>query len=133
MTRPLPITNAYTRPFWKSAAEGRLSVPRCAQCGRLHWTPAPRCPQCSSDALKWQTVSGRGRLIGWTTVHLDVLPGVPPPFTLCAVELNEQQGLILSALVDSSQGATLKLGSEAQIEFEPPATCDIALPLITIL
>ena len=132
MNRPLPISNAYTRPFWKAAAEGRLSLPRCQHCTRLHCPPAPRCPNCSSDALAWETLSGQGHLIGWTVVHLDTLPGVPSPFAPCAVELIEQAGLRLNALAAVVNEPLRALNTAVQITFGPPVTNEIAFPKVRL-
>ncbi len=51
--------------FWDAAADDRLVIQRCADCGRLRHPPAPMCGHCGS--LSWDTApsAGRGRITSW--------------------------------------------------------------------
>ncbi len=83
--------------FWDAAAEGRLVIQRCADCGTLRHPPAPMCGACGS--LQWDTAesSGRGRIVSWiTSLH----PNRPddPPRIVVLVQLEEGTRLVSNLL-----------------------------------
>ncbi len=51
--------------FWDGAADDRLLIQRCADCGTLRHPPAPMCGTCGSLAWDTQEASGRGRVFSW--------------------------------------------------------------------
>jgi uncharacterized OB-fold protein len=84
--------------FWEAAAQGRLVIQRCADCGALRHPPAPMCGVCGS--LRWDTAvsSGRGRIVTWiSSIH----PNRPDdePRIVILVHLEEGTRLV-SNLVD---------------------------------
>lgn len=61
MAEPLaPIVNALSRPFWDSAAAGRLSLPFCAATGRPFWPPSPSSPFARGGAVSWRDAAPEG-------------------------------------------------------------------------
>jgi uncharacterized OB-fold protein len=83
--------------FWDAAAEGRLVIQRCADCGTLRHPPAPMCGACGS--LRWDTQesSGRGRIVSWiSSLH----PNRPDdaPRIVVLVQLEEGTRLVSSLL-----------------------------------
>lgn len=56
--------------FHQYLSEHKLMGVRCAQCGAVHVPPRPMCPNCHSDALAWEELSGKGKLTGFTTVFV---------------------------------------------------------------
>lgn len=115
--RPRPIATVYTQPFWAGCRERELRLPRCVSCGSLHYPPPPRCPRCLRDNLRWERLSGRGHIVAWTEVHLPTVPGLAPPFVLVEVALEEEAGVIVTALLDG--GAPPIGGAVAMIPTEP--------------
>ncbi|TQC45201.1 hypothetical protein EEB14_32950 [Rhodococcus sp. WS4] len=53
-------------PFREAAAEGRLSLQRCARCSTVSSYPRRRCPHCLSDDLSWIGLSGDGTVQAYT-------------------------------------------------------------------
>lgn len=51
-----PTITALTRPFWDAAAEGRLKIQHCEDCGKAVFYPRP----IWSKRLVWKDASGRG-------------------------------------------------------------------------
>jgi uncharacterized OB-fold protein len=101
------LYSPYDEPMWQSVAEGALKLQRCAQCGRFRYPPGPCCPACLSTEARWEAVSGRGRVLSWTTFHRQYLPAYPPPLTCVAVALEE--GPIVIANVDADDAAALRI------------------------
>jgi uncharacterized OB-fold protein len=75
-----------------------------------------------------------GRLKSWTTIHIDVLPGVKPPFTIGEAELIEQSGLIMVAHIVGTPAEKLKTDAAVKISFTATAIDkSVALPEFRVL
>lgn len=87
----LPEPDAFTRPYWEAAAEGRLLLRRCRPCGRAHHYPREFCPHCWSEDGTWEPATGRATLYTWSVVHRNDLPpfGDRVPYTAAVVDLAE--------------------------------------------
>jgi uncharacterized protein len=81
--------DALSAPFWEAAARGELLIQRCADCGHSQFYPRPFCLACQSDNVAWTQAAGTGAVYSQTTVHIQVLPELPPPYTVAIVELDE--------------------------------------------
>jgi uncharacterized OB-fold protein len=112
MTRPAPVPDPDTEPFWTAAARHDLRLPHCAACDRLLYPPTPRCPGCHQPVTTWRTVSGRGTLHGWTVVRADLVPGIEPPYLVAEIELAEQPGLLMASNVVGARDVELRVGME---------------------
>ena len=70
----LPVIEPETQPSWDAARDGRFLVRRCRACGLAHHYPRPFCPECWSEDLVWEEVTGRGTLYTFSTVFVNDLP-----------------------------------------------------------
>ncbi|MFD6074906.1 Zn-ribbon domain-containing OB-fold protein [Streptomyces hydrogenans] len=86
-----PDIDAFTRPYWDAAAEGRLLLRRCRACTRPHHYPREFCPHCWSEDVDWEPASGRATLYTWSVVHRNDLPpfGERVPYVAAVVDLAE--------------------------------------------
>lgn len=85
-----PRVSAFTKRFWDSLADGRLTTTLCRECGKLTFPPKPFCPHCWSAEVIWAELVGRGRLYSQTVVH--AAPGLfaaEAPYRLGIVDLEE--------------------------------------------
>jgi uncharacterized protein len=89
-TKPLPRPTATSRPFWEGAKRHELMLQRCSGCEGFIYYPRDRCPNCLSDRLEWQRVSGRGKLYTYTIVRrASTRLFADKPYVLAIVELDE--------------------------------------------
>jgi uncharacterized OB-fold protein len=110
----------YDEPLWASVEAGRLSLQQCASCNHFRYPPGACCPRCLSTETNWTRVSGKGRLLSWTTFHRQYLPDYPPPVICVAVELEE--GPIMIGNIDPSERTKLQLDVKAELFYgEHPA------------
>jgi uncharacterized protein len=58
-----------TDPFFDGAADDRLVVRRCGECGRWSGPDAAGCPGCGTEDLGWAEASGEAVLISWAVAH----------------------------------------------------------------
>ena len=117
---PTPAANRETLPWWQAAAEHRLVVQRCADCGRTRHPPGPICPRCRSARRTWQELSGRGTIYTYTVVHRAFVPSLATrlPYVVIVVELEGAGGVrIASNLVDADP-ATVHVGMEVELAWE---------------
>jgi len=99
LPRPVPID--VTRPFWDGLAADEIRLQRCRDFGSWVFYPRPRCTTCLSDALDWQTVSGRATVYSFTIARQATHPAFAAevPQLLAIVELDEGVRMT-STLVD---------------------------------
>lgn len=133
MSRPLPVPDDVSAPYWAAAARHVLSVARCSRCGRLAMPPDVVCTACGSTepGFEFTPVSGDGVVRSWTVVRQSFLPGFEVPFVLVDVELAEQADLRLVARLLDGPGATLAIGARVRVAFED-LTDEIAVPAFTL-
>src|SRR5262249_22657839 len=105
----------------------QLALPRCAECGRFRYPPAPICPQCLSDRCEWATVSGRGTVTTFVIFHQRYFPSfaVDIPYNVVQVQLDE--GPRLTANLVGVANAESSVGMRVQVVFDD-VTADVTLP-----
>jgi len=67
--KPLPEITPVTQPFWEAAANRRLVMQRCRDCGSWVWCPRPACVECGGERLEWTRLSGRGAVFAFTVIR----------------------------------------------------------------
>lgn len=103
MELPKPVPTELTATYWKALDEGRLVFQRCA-CGHA-WLPAMRhCPACLAEGPRWETASGRGRIVSWVVYHTAYHEAFASrlPYNVALVELEEGPRLITNILDDNA-------------------------------
>jgi uncharacterized OB-fold protein len=76
--------------FWTWCGKGELRLQRCEQCGALAWPVVQTCEACGSAALRWERMSGRGKIVSWCSFERDYYGGLLPlPWDTILVELEE--------------------------------------------
>ena len=108
LPRPVPIEA--TRPFWDGLAVEQVRLQRCRTCAAWVFYPRRRCPTCLSDALDWQTVSGRGTVYSYTVARQATHPAFAGevPQLLAIVELDE--GVRLTTTIVDLAPDDLRIG-----------------------
>lgn len=134
-TRPLPVPDAHSAPYWAAAARHELAIARCARCDRFEIPPGVVCAQCGTTdpAFRFEPVSGRGVVRSWTVIHRASLLGFTDevPYLLVDVELAEQPGLrMIGRLLDGPDTA-LREGIPVRVAFEDVAT-GVSVPAFTL-
>ena len=118
--RPVPVPDDRTRPYWEAAKERRLDIQRCQQCRYYLHPPRFRCQECGSDDLKFEPVSGRGKIYTYTSIHDTQLKGFVPalPYYVVQVELAEQPWLLIACNMADTDPSAIKIGAPVEVTFE---------------
>jgi uncharacterized OB-fold protein len=113
----LPETDAFTRPYWDAAAEGRLLIRRCGDCGAAHHYPREFCPRCWSENVSWEAASGRATLYTWSVVHRNDLPPFADrvPYVAAVVDLAEGPRM-MTEIVGCAE-SELRIAMEVRADF----------------
>ena len=129
-TRTLPALDDVNRPFWTSGADGRLRIQRCSDCGRWQHPPTVACPNCGSERLSFEQVSGLGTVEEHTVNHQAWRPGMSAPYGIAIVGLDEQPGLRLTTNVVGVRPEAVQIGQRVRAVFEQCE--DVWLPLFEL-
>ena len=125
--RQLPYVNEMNEHFWKGSSDGRLRILRCAACGTWIHPYAGRCPKCRSADIAPQPVSGHATVVGFTVNHQPWVPGLPTPYVVAIVELEEQSNIRLMTNLPRIAIEDVQVGMKVKVYFEQHG--DIRLPL----
>ena len=118
--KPLPKPSPLTQPFWDGAREGKLMLPRCNDCNRVHWYPRYICPFCHSMSIGWIEGSGQGTIYTYA-VQYRAFGGWAEevPFVTAYIDLNEGDRMVTVLRgVDPTDPTSIKIGSKVVVEFE---------------
>ena len=122
-----PALTERTRGFWTSGADGLLRIFRCADCGRYQHPPKPVCPSCRGRRVDLEPVSGRGRVWAWTINRYQWQEGMPAPYVIAEVELDEQAGLKLLTNIVDCEVDDVHVGMPVEVCFEPVGEAHVPL------
>jgi uncharacterized OB-fold protein len=127
-SKPAPIPDHDSRPFWEACKQHELRVQRCAACGRFRWPPRTFCPGCYSREHEWVRLPGRGAVYSFSIVHHAVSPAFKDetPYVVALVELDGADGQVrlLSNVIDCPV-EEVEVGMPVEVVFEdrsPEAT-----------
>lgn len=121
-SRPLPVLDERSRPFWEAAAAHILTVARCGVCATACLPPDVVCAACGSTTpdYRFVPVSGAGTMRSWTVVRQSFLPGFEAdlPFLLVDVELADAPGVRMIGRLLDGPDARLVAGAVVRVAWE---------------
>ena len=129
VTRPIPVPNEWTKPFWEAARNGVLALQRCQSCGRFQHPPYPTCVNCIGIDLRFEPVAGRGSIYAYTIMYHTgdrrFAPAVP--YASIIVELDDAPGALMAGNLLGAEYTEAKVGRRVEVVFQP-LNDDITLP-----
>ncbi|MBE0527066.1 MAG: Zn-ribbon domain-containing OB-fold protein [Candidatus Thorarchaeota archaeon] len=106
--------------YLQNIQEGQFKAYKCVDCGMVIAPPSGSCYGCGSSNMDWTTVSGKGKLVAFTVIH--IAPdefAEEAPYYIAIIELTE--GTRVSARLlgyDPLKPEDVKLGSNVKLEYE---------------
>ncbi len=118
-----PTEDRFTAPFWAAAAQGRLSLPRCASCGVWAMPPLPFCAACHAQGHDWPEIAPEGVLHSFTVVTRAILPEIADhlPYVPATVTFAQAGGLRLVAAVVDVPVGRIRIGMPLRARFDARA------------
>jgi uncharacterized OB-fold protein len=117
-TKPLPLIDERSKPFWEAAKNQSIQLPQCKTCKHIRAQFEDFCPKCGSELFAWKTLSGNGTIWSHCVFHQKYFPEFEEdlPYGVIMVELDEGPRLISNIV---NQGQTqLKVGLRVKAYFE---------------
>jgi uncharacterized OB-fold protein len=114
-SRPVPVPDEASAPFFEGAARGELMLQRCGACGAFMWPVKPRCIECFAADVEWAPASGRAELYSFVVVH-QPYPGFEEPYVLATVETAE--GVRFNTSIVGAGAGELEIGMPLEVVFE---------------
>ena len=113
-----PVTDDIdTGGFFAAAADGRLAVQHCGQCGRVLHLPRAYCRFCGAFDPQWRAVEPSGTVYSFTVVTHQVHPAFEVPYTVLLVELDEPAGVRLIGHLPGRPD--VRIGQRVRADFVP--------------
>ncbi|MEM0313473.1 MAG: Zn-ribbon domain-containing OB-fold protein [Candidatus Bathyarchaeia archaeon] len=109
------VSETKVADFVKYLEDGKIMATRCKRCGKLYFPPRADCPNDLSEDMVWESLSGKCRLLTYTTLFFaptgfedDV------PYTLAVAEL-EEGGRVYTRLSRDIKEDEIKVGMELKL------------------
>jgi uncharacterized OB-fold protein len=111
-----PTLEAYK----KNIQEGKFKAFRCTKCKAVIAPPLGTCYNCGNTKMEWTTVSGKGKLVSFTVIH--VAPdefAAEVPYIVGIVELEEKARLTARLIgFDPNKPESIKVGTPLKLDYE---------------
>ena len=117
-SKPLPVTQPWSKKFWEGAKDGRLLIQKCNQCGSNIFYPRNACPECWSKDLGWIESSGRGKIYTYTVTIAGVEKkfAADLPYVLAYINLDE--GIRMMTRIVGCDPDQVNIGMDVEVVFE---------------
>lgn len=125
--RTLPLLDKDNTDYWTGGAQGELRIFRCQDCGYYVHPPVRFCPTCESRHVEPEAVSGRGKVETFTINHKQWVPGLPVPYVLALVTIEEQDDVRLVGNIVGCPPEAVTMGMPVEVFFEQHE--DVWVPL----
>lgn len=102
--------------FYKFMQQNKLMAGKCRKCDKIHLPPRPLCDNCFSQDFEWVEVSGKGKLLTYTVIH--IAPAqfqALAPYAVGIVQL--ENGLRLPGMINGIENNKLAIGMSLIIDF----------------
>jgi len=119
-----PAMNIGDEPYFEAAAQGRLLVKKCADCGGIHHYPRGICPFCLSDKVSWLDAKGTGTVYTYSITRR----GGPVPYCIAYVTLDEGVSMMTN-IVDCDLDE-VRIGQRVKVTFKKSAG-GMSIPMFT--
>ena len=112
--------------YMQGLSEHRIAASRCGGCGGVYVPPRPICPACGPSDMTVEELSGRGRVVGITSIT--IVPsamaakgyGRKRPYVTGVIALDEGPGLTARIELSEDDGVQIedRVGMPVVADFE---------------
>jgi uncharacterized protein len=119
-----PALNVGDKAYFDAAAEGKLLVKKCGDCGKHHHYPRAICPHCFSSKVDWTEAKGSGTVYSFSVTRR----AGPVPYCIAYVQLDEGPKMMTN-IVDCDLDS-VKIGQKVRVTFKK-TVAGVSLPMFT--
>ena len=117
---PAPYLDGLAQEYWDATRRHELLVQRCNGCNEWQWGPEYICHRCYSFDLRYEKVSGRGRIYSWERpwypAHPALATGVP--YIVVLVELPDAGNIRMVGNLLGDREQEIVIGAEVEAVYE---------------
>lgn len=117
-TKPVPVPDEISAPFFDGAREGRLMLQHCTACRAWSFPVRERCPNCFAASLEWRQASGHGSLYTYTVMHQVMNPGFASSVPYNVAQIDLEEGVRMTSNVIGIGNEALRVGMRLEAVFE---------------
>jgi len=129
-TKPLPIADIDSQPFWDRCKVHELSAQRCGDCKNFRWPPQAFCPHCYSWKFDWTQLGETGTVSSFVVVHYVSIPAFQDdvPYVIAHITLDgtDDQITMISNVIQCPW-QDVRVGMPVRVVFED-VTPEVTLP-----
>lgn len=103
--------NPGDEPYFDAAADGKLMLKKCADCGEHHHYPRALCPFCLSGEVRWVQAKGTGEIYTYSVSRR----AGPIPYCIAYVTLDE--GVTMMTNIVDCDLDTIRIGQKVRVVF----------------
>lgn len=120
LSKPVPIADSASEGFWAAARAGVLVIQTCTSCGAMRHPPSHVCRNCTSGALEFKAVSGRGALYTFTISMQPFVAGFEEstPLAIGLVALAEDPSVRILGNIVETDLDSLQIDMPLEVTFE---------------
>jgi uncharacterized OB-fold protein len=107
-----PALNPGDQPYFDAAAEGKLMLKKCADCGQHHHYPRALCPFCMSERVQWVQAKGTGEIY---TFSVSRRAG---PVVYCIAYVTLDEGVKMMTNIVDCDLDSIKVGQKVKVAFK---------------
>jgi len=109
------ISETKVADFIKYLEEGKIMATKCAKCGKLYFPPRADCPDDLSTEMTWQQISGKCKLLTYTTAYFAPTGFENDlPYTIALAECEENVKVYAFLSKDIKENE-IRIGMELQL------------------
>ena len=106
--------------FYSFLSQNKLMAGKCLKCGKIHLPPRPLCDNCYSAQFEWMQISGEGKLLTYTVIHIAPTQFQElAPYSIGIIQLADD--LKLPGVIQNVPLDQLKIGMTLKVAFN---ACD---------
>ncbi|MCC6535092.1 MAG: Zn-ribbon domain-containing OB-fold protein [Burkholderiales bacterium] len=120
-----PAINVGDERYFEAAAEGKLLLKKCDECGEVHHFPRGVCPFCLSSKVDWIEAKGTGTIYSYSVTRR----AGPTPYCIAYVKLDE--GVTMMTNIVDCDLDSVRIGQKVRLTFKQSAN-GTAIPMFAL-
>ena len=118
VSKPIPVPDEISAPFFEGAREGKLMLQHCTACDGWSFPVRERCPHCFAAKLGWCQASGSGTLYTFAIMHQVMNPGFAASVLYNVSQIDLEEGVRMVSNVVGIDNDALRIGMKLDVFFE---------------
>ena len=119
-----PEINIGDEPYFSAAAEDKLLLKKCSDCGEYHHYPRGMCPFCFSTNVAWTEAKGSGTIYSYSVSRR------AGPVVYCIAYVTLAEGVTMMTNIVDCDLDDVRVGQKVKVVFKKTAG-NFSMPMFT--